>query len=106
MNYEDRGLGIGDLTIGVSTTGLETYKASLKASLLNTVAEKIQDYSDVKSALDKGWQGASRDAFETRFENMRTKVIEDLQAEYRNLEARIEELAYNYIQQDKNMIVD
>ncbi|MBE6155825.1 MAG: hypothetical protein E7164_03605 [Firmicutes bacterium] len=105
MNYEDRGLGIGDLTIGVSTTGLENYKAGLKAELLTTVEEKINDYSAVKSALDKGWQGVSRDNFERQFENMRKQVIEDLRLEYANIEARIEELANKYIRQDQSMIV-
>ena len=105
-SYTDRGLGINDLSIGVSTSGLQAYLDELRASLLTEVESKIDDYTTVKSALDKGWQGVSRDNFETNFQEMREKVKEDLRLEYSNLHARIEELAYNYVQQDKNMIVD
>lgn len=105
--YTDRGLGIGDLSIGVSAGGTEEYLANLKTELLTNVSSKIvEDYKAVKDALDRGWQGQSRDKFDMKFEQVKTQLIADLEAEYNDLERRINEITENYLNQDKNMIID
>lgn len=102
--YESKGLAITDLEIGVSTEGLEGYLAKLEADLLTSVATKIDDITNVTTALDAGWQGVARDRFDAQFTAMREKVKTDLQAEYANLVARLQELATDYVTQDQNMI--
>jgi len=104
--YTDRGLGIGDLSIGVSTAGLQTYKDGLRASLLTTVSEKIDNIDAINTELNRGWQGVSRDKFDVKFQGIRDMIKQDLAGEYANLEARLDELAYDYIKQDQNMIAD
>lgn len=106
MFYDDKGLKIQDLSIGVSTKGLQTYKDKLEVELLDTVETKINAISGVTKALDRGWQGTSRDRFDAQFKAIRKKIIADLKDEYKNLEKRIDELAYNYVKQDMNMIID
>lgn len=104
--YNDKGLGIGTLTHGVDTAGLQNYIGELKTSLLDNVADRINDVDAMNQAFDKGWQGLSRDRFDAQFEKQRQAVIEDLQAEYNDVIARLEELANDYINQDKNMIIE
>lgn len=102
--YEDKGLTIDNLEIGVSTAGLEGYLDLLEANLLTEVANKIDDIESVTTALNAGWQGVARDRFDAQFATMREKVKADLQLEYANLVARLQELANDYIAQDQNMI--
>lgn len=105
-SYNDHGLTIDALDIGVSEAGTEQYLEELKASYLLAVKDKIETVSAIDAALDRTWQGQSRDAFDNRFKKMREEIIADLEAEYNDLRVRIEELANNYIQQDINMIRD
>lgn len=104
MNYTDRGLAIADMTTGVDVKGLSTYKETLRAKVLTAVSIKINDVSAIESALNSAWQGESRDAFDALFKEKREAIIADLEAEYRDIENRLDELANDYLSQDKALL--
>lgn len=99
-------LGIDSLTIGVSRSGMDAYREELKMEVIQTTKELIDDYADVETAINNCWQGVSRDRFLDKFKNTREQIKNDLDAEYNDLNARLEELEYMYYQQDSNMIME
>ena len=101
---ENRGLSIDQLTIGVSSAGVETYIDRLKAKYLESVKSKIDDITEMERAFDKGWQGVSRDRFEELFRRARNDIKWDLNEEFASIRARLNELAYDYLEQDEKMI--
>ena len=104
--YNDHGLGIDNLDIGVSTRGASEYFQSLQAQLLTGVETIVNDTEAVIAALDKGWQGVSRDKFDQQFQAAREQLLMDLRKEYTDLVTKIGEVVESYINQDKNMIID
>ena len=97
-------VGIDDLTIGISAAGMEEYKKNLKAYLLTQSVDKINDTSTLEAAINNGWQGASRDVFMEKFNQMRESIVNDLSKEFDDLSARLEELEEDYFAQDNKMI--
>lgn len=98
-------LGIDSLSIGVSTSGMESYQADLRAELLTDTVNKLQEeYQNIMNVINTGWQGVARDRFDTQFQNTCEKIGEDLTAEYNDLEARLAELQAFYFDQDQNLI--
>ena len=97
-------IGISELTIGIDRNGMETYKDSLKAELLVSTRQRIEDITAIESAINQGWQGVSKDKFMDKFKTLRERVSDDLEREYKDLEYRLDELVSNYFQQDKKMI--
>ena len=95
--------GISDLTVGISKSGMEAYIQQLKADLLDTSVEKINDTSNMLNAINSGWQGASRDNFISDFNAAREAIANDLIAEYNDLAARLQELQDNYFKQDSEL---
>lgn len=99
-------LGIDSLTIGVSHAGMDAYRDELKMAVIQETKELIDDYANVESAINNCWQGIARDRFLDAFEEIREKIKEDLDAEYNDLDNRLDELEYMYYQQDKNMMME
>lgn len=95
---------IDTMTQGVDHAGMETYREALKAEVLENTRTLINDVDEVESSINSAWQGVSRDRFLNDFSKSRESISTDLEAEYRNLEARLNELEYMYYQQDQNMI--
>ena len=104
--YNDHGLGIDNLDIGVSTSGAVEYFENLKTELLTNVEQKIDEIGPITTALDKGWQGVSRDRFDSQFEEAREALKMDLRREYKDLVVKINQAVEGYVNQDKNMIID
>lgn len=99
-------LGIDSLTIGVSHAGMEAYRDALRVELLQTTRDLINDFSEVESSINSCWQGQARDKFLDIFRQTREQIANDLEAEYNDLNSRIQELEYAYFKQDSNMIVE
>lgn len=58
------GLGIGDITIGYSSTGAAAYVADLNTQAIIETNGIITDQTEViKNTLQQGWQGQACDAF-------------------------------------------
>ena len=95
---------IDTMTIGVDHSGMDSYREALKLEVLTNTREKINEVADVENAINNAWQGVSRDRFLTQFKNTRESISDDLEAEYNDLDSRLNELEYMYYQQDQNMI--
>lgn len=101
--YSDK-LEIGQLDIGVSKQGMKAFKEALQLKLLTQVKDKINETSDVIDAINDGWQGASRDKFITDFANAIEALINDIAAEYTDLENRLTELESAYYDIDNKLM--
>ena len=58
------GIGIGQMTHGVSTNGAYEYLEGINTQALQHAIEAVQDTASVKTALQQGWQGNSEAAYE------------------------------------------
>ncbi len=97
-------MSIGDMTMGVDHSGMDTYREGLKTEVLTNTKTKIEDVSTVETDINNAWQGVSRDRFLESFKQVREQIAQDLEAEYNDLEARLNELEYMYYQQDEHML--
>lgn len=97
-------LQMGDLTIGVSKAGMDSYIENLKLEIITNTIQKMDNIQAIEAAINKGWQGESRDKFLTLFKKQRDLIKEDLKKEYKDLEFRLQELEASYYKQDKEML--
>lgn len=97
-------LGIDSLSTGISSIGMENYLETLKANLITSTVEKLNNITEIETAIDAGWQGVAKERFMTQFETLRQSVSTDLEKEYQNLVNRLNELEEQYFQADINMI--
>lgn len=111
MGYTLQGRGateatIGALDIGISKEGMAAYRDALKAELITKCKEKLEATDGITTTLVAGWQGEARDKFLKQLGQTITKIEEDLEDEYYDLEARLYELESNYFDQDMKMMED
>lgn len=100
-------LNIKDLDYGWSHSGVEQYMADLKLYMFDNVQKAIEEgQKNVILALDKGWSGVSREKFDQLFKAKCEELIKAISEEYVDLKSRIADLAYNYAEQDAQMIKD
>lgn len=97
-------LGIGELSTGIDSKGMDSYLESLKAELITKTAEKINNITDIQGVIDAGWQGIAKERFMKAFETQREAVITDLGKEYANLLTRLSEVQTEYFQTDMQML--
>jgi len=97
---------LAEMTEGLSAKGMEAYLEALKANLLVKVADTLDTTDELEAAINKGWQGVSRDKFMTQFNTAIKNTKEDLAQEYADLVNKLSELAQSYYAQDANMIMD
>ena len=97
-------LEIGQLDIGVSKQGMNSFKDALKLKLLDQVKDKINETENVINAVNDGWQGASRDKFLSDFQKATEDLIKDIAAEYTDLENRLTELESAYYDIDNKLM--
>lgn len=95
---------IDTMTEGISKQGMTQYIEDLRIDLLNTVKEKLEAVGEIQSAVDAGWQGKSRDKFFEMFEKSIEIIEDDLEAEFKDLQSRLNELANNYYKQDSDLL--
>ncbi len=96
----------GGITEGLSKQGMEAYLDNLRLGILNDVGNALDNTDDLQQAINKGWQGVSRDKFVAQFNKAVETIKEDLAQEYADLVNKLSELAQNYYIQDANMIQD
>ncbi len=100
-------LNIGDVTYGISYSGIEQYKEDIKSKCLVEVKNLIEEHSAlVRQAIDAGWNGESAKKFKELFNKRCDELVDALDSEYYNLESRLNELTTNYINQDEGMFIE
>lgn len=100
-------LNIRDLDYGWSQSGVIQYIDDLKLYMFDNVRKTIEEgEKNVILALDKGWSGIAREKFDQLFKAKCEELINAINEEYIDLKSRIVDLAYNYAEQDAEMIKD
>lgn len=97
-------IGIGDLDIAVSETGIEDYMDALKLDIDRICDGLDEQRGKIMEQIDLIWVGKSRDAFEKELEKEVKNLKSDLRDEYKDLKHRLIDLANFYYDVDKNMM--
>jgi len=94
---------LGDFTIGMNVNEMERYSNDLRIEILDNVSTVLEDVSGIQAAMNGAWQGEARRAWERDFNRQIRAVQNDLRREYRNVDARLRDLAGFYRRVDRNM---
>lgn len=97
-------LGIGDLTHGVSVSGVYDYLDDINRIAIRDTQEGLRNTKDVKAALQAGWQGAAEANFEKNLDSAVDTVANALEILKTNLDTLFAELTENMAEQD-NLLV-
>ena len=97
-------LGIEGLNIGYSEQGLKDYRRILEDNLIRETGKVLMNVNEIESAINAGWQGKSRDVFMEQLGRTIKNIINDLNDEYDDLNARFKEIENNYITQDEELM--
>lgn len=97
-------IGIGDLDIAVSETGIEDYMEALKLDIDEICKGLDDEQKNIMTKVDEIWVGKSRDAFEKELKDEVKRLQDDLAEEYKDLKHRLVDLANFYYDVDKNMM--
>ena len=91
-----------DVSYGLSKKGMDKYIDDLKLDI-DAVKKAVKDVDGIQKAVDKGWQGYSRDVFYQDFDESIENLLDSVEKEYKDLKNRLEELEDNLINQDVKM---
>lgn len=93
---------IGDMTVGYSGKGMNSFKDSLKEMLVDEVEDALDELeSTVKENLANCWTGESKDKYVKKLESQIEDVVDELKDEWKDLSARLTEVADFYKAQDE-----
>ncbi len=98
------GLGIGDLTHGVSASGAWDYVDGLNTGAIGNAIKALQSTANVKSTLQQGWQGAAEANFEKNLDNSVNTVVETLELIKNNIESLVSDLVEDMANQDAALV--
>lgn len=98
------GLGIGDLTIGISADGSREYLDEINRIAIRETQDALNDLSGVTSALQAGWQGAAEANFEKNVITAIKSVCKALEQLKANLDSQFAELVENMAEQDNKLV--
>lgn len=94
-------LGIGDLSIGVSKAGMQSYIDNLSDQIFNRTGRDLTSgCSDLISVISDGWQGVSRDKFASDFKDNISQILENIEVQRKNFETELTTLMNNYLNID------
>ena len=94
------------VTEGFSKEGYGYYISYLKLNIVDTICDMLDKTDGIINALNKGWQGNSRDKFIEKFNKTKNKTEDEIIAEFKSLKSKLSILAYNYYEQDAKMLSD
>ena len=97
-------LGIGDLTHGVSVGGSYQYLEDINRIAIRETQDNLRNTTEVKGALQAGWQGAAEANFERNLDSAVESVCNALEILKTNLDTLFAELVENMAEQD-NLLV-
>lgn len=93
---------MGNVSYGLSKKGIQKYIDDLDFDV-KAIKEAIKAVDGIQKAIDKGWQGYSRDVFYEDFNESIEDLLDSVEKESKDLKNRLEELQNNLINQDINM---
>ncbi len=97
-------IGIDDMTIGMSGQGMEDYSDMLKIKILDEMKSELHTQQDaIIKSVQGGWRGKSEEKFEKLLDDEIEKIIEDLEAEYKDLEGKLQDTRKFYEDQDEKL---
>lgn len=97
-------IGIGDLDIAVSESGIKDYIDALKLDIDRICDGLDEENKAIMEKVDAIWVGKSKDAFEKALKDEVKNLKDDLKDEYKDLKHRLYDLANFYYDVDKNMM--
>ena len=101
---EGRDMTFDSVSEGLNIGGLQAYIDFLQIEVVQKILDELDNVGDVEAKINQGWQGKSRDAFFTKFNNTIEKTKDELQLEFTNLKEKLRELALDYYEQDAKML--
>lgn len=100
-------LNFDEVNYGISSSGVKKYISDIRAIVLQQTSNIIETgQQDVKNAIEKGWNGESKDKFLILFNKKCLDLKAALNKEYYDLENRLNELSNDFINQDRNMMIE
>ena len=98
-------VALKDMTYGVSASGANTYIDGVNTIAINGAISALQTGSiKVKTALEKGWQGASLIAYEKKLDDAVDLVAKTLNLIKDNIESCVTDLVQTMAEQDAHML--
>lgn len=98
-------IGIEDLDIAISETGIEDYMEQLKIEILDDMKTALEAERDaIIEKVRTGWIGKSEEAFEKQLKEEIEAIEADFKEEEKDLKARLKDLANFYYNQDEKMM--
>ncbi len=97
-------MSFDNVTEGLDIQGMRNYIDYLKVKVLDEVIKQLKSISSVQAAINRGWQGQSRDKFLKQFESQIENTETELKKEFADLETRMNDLARSFYNQDADML--
>lgn len=97
-------IGIGDITIGYSVTGAQTYLTDLNAKAITETKEKLGDIESVRVALERGWIGQAQLNYVANLQKSIITVQNTLDTLKETLDTQFANLEETWREQDKNIV--
>lgn len=97
-------MSFDNVTEGLDIQGMRNYIDYLKVKVLDEVIKQLKSISSVQTAINRGWQGQSRDKFLKQFESQIENTETELKKEFADLETRMNDLARSFYNQDADML--
>lgn len=104
--YGDSSLDIKNATTGISKSGMKTYVENVNVAVIDETIKKLKNTSGISDAVDAAWAGKSKEAFLKALDKSIQRIINDLEKERDNLNARFDSLEYSYLSQDEKLAQD
>lgn len=104
--YGDSSLDIKNATTGISKSGMKTYVSNVNVAVIDETIKKLRDTGGISDAVEAAWAGKSKEAFLKALDKSIQRIIEDLEKERDNLNAKFDNLEYSYLSQDEKLAQD
>lgn len=104
LNGTSDGLTIDQMSIGVSSAGVEKYLENLKTDCFDKAIADLEKTSAIQSQLDAGWQGNAKIVFTEQMNESIQQLKEALESEYSSLEVQIRNIMNDYYTIDNSLM--
>lgn len=98
------GLGIGDLSIGVSVKGAYDYLDGIKTKAIGKAIDALNDTNNVTQTFQAGWQGKAEANFEKNMYNATQTITKELELIKTNIESLVAEMIEDWANQDEQLV--
>ena len=95
---------LSDLTIGVDNGGFFNFITNVVNDTTNNLHKELEKTEGIIEAVNKGWQGVSRDIFLEQLDSSIEKIKNDISREHDQLQAILLEVMDSYYSIDSNLL--